>query len=159
VRHTRRPVPADFGTLYHGGSMQGATTVDQRIGGHRYSAMSGTRGYNYATTDFDMAKKYATEAAEGDMRRTGQRSAPSVYEVTPQQTYGSGGKRYRYQWGVDEHSGPSGWNDNHTSMSDALELASYGSEVSLKFESPLKAREVWSEDRAQDVTPDHKSFT
>lgn len=156
-RHTRRIVPADFGPLYHGGAMQGVQEIDQRLGGHRYSGMPGTRGYNYATTSFDSAKTYAVEAARAD------RSVPSVYEVQPRQTYGSGGQRHRYGWGVDEHSGPSGWNDGHMSKADALELASYGDQggegVALKFESPLKAKEIWSEDRAQDITPGHKSFT
>lgn len=70
----------------------------------------------------------------------------TVYEVQPlRATYGDAeGKRYRYHWGVDENSGPNGWNDNHDSLAESLERARGGGAVSLKFESPLRAREIWS---------------
>jgi hypothetical protein len=148
VRNTRRIQPADFGPLYHGTSTPGLDVIDQKIGGHRYSGMPGTRGYNYATTSFGEAGNYAHSAGVRDR-------VESIYEVQPmRQTYGGGsdGKRYRYRWGVDEHSGPSGWYDNYDTKGEALERAEMGNEVSLKFESPLKAREIWSQDRAFDLT-------
>jgi len=161
---SRHISPQQFGPLYHGGSMQGAEVVQQSKGTHRYSAMPGTRGFNYATTDFETAKTYAQNAAASDSRASGKRSAPSVYQVSPASTYtytNPEGKktRHRYRWGVDEHSGPNGYYDNNMSKSDAAELASYGGEVSLKFQSPLKAKEIWSEDRAKDITPYDASFT
>lgn len=164
---SRHISPQQFGHLYHGGSMQGAEVVDQSKGGHRYNAMPGTRGFNYATTSFETAKTYAQNAANADTRNGAKHAAPSVYQVTPSQSYTytdhEGKKsRGRYKWGVDEHSGPNGYNDNNMSKSDALELSSYGDEgggVALKFESPLKAKEIWSEDRAKDITPYDRSFT
>lgn len=150
---SRRIQPADFGPLYHGTSTPGLEVIDQNIGGHRYSGMPGTRGYNYATTSFGEAGNYAHSAGFSDQEKLGSR-VESIYEVQPmRQTYGDGeGKRHRYQWGVDEHSGPNGWYDNHDTKGEALERAEMGHEVSLKFESPLKAREIQSQDRAFDLT-------
>lgn len=153
TRSTRRVTPADFGPLYHGTSTPRLEVIDQRIGGHRYPLMPGSRGFQYATTSFGGAQGYARTAGHLDQEKFG-REVSTVYEVQPMRsTYGDAeGNRYRYHWGVDENYGPNGWKDNYDTKSDALERARQGAEVALKFESPLKAREIWSEDRAIDLT-------
>lgn len=152
---SRRPKPSDFGPLYHGTSVPHLSEIDQSIGGRLYAGMPGTLGYNYVTTDFGQAQNYADDAARID-RQKGGKGVQSVYEVTPRVTYSDDeGNRHRYEWGVDEHSGPSGWFDNEDTIPEALERAEMGNEVSLKFRSPLKAREIWSQDKSIDLTVSH----
>lgn len=130
-----------FGKLFHGTTVPGLTEIDQRQGQINSGGMSGVRGYNFATTDLDTAIFYARSNRD---RQRG--SSPAVvYEVSP--------KFKSYGWMPDPHSGPNGWNDGPRTKREALDNHDGGVEVSLKFESPLKAKEILVEDRATDITP------
>jgi hypothetical protein len=134
---SRRNISVEqFGTLYHGTDTPGLTELSQHAGGGpRYAGMRNSYGYNYATTQLQTAIDYARSAG----------GTPTVYNVSP--------KRKSEPWGPDPDSGPSGFHDGPRNKGTALELHENGSEVSLRFRSPLKVnQEAWVEDRAKDVT-------
>lgn len=130
-----------FGRLFHGTNVAGLTEIDQSQGDVKHSAMPRIWGWNFATNTMQTAIDYA---------RSG-KGTPTVYEVSP--------KRTSDTWGPDPDSGPMGWGDGPRNKREALDLHEMGGEVSLRFGGPLKVqREVWSQDRAQDVTAAHAGF-
>lgn len=121
-----------FGDLFHGTSSAADASEElaQHIGGHRYSAMQKSFGWNYATTSAHEAWQYADEAAHSDTQRTGVEHHPRVFQVQP--------KRRSEQWGPDPDSGPNGFNDGPANKREALDHAENDSPVSLRFRSPLR---------------------
>jgi hypothetical protein len=134
-----------FGPLYHGTSVRGLETIHQGTnGGPRYPGMRDSWGWNYTTTDLELAKQYAHDAARMDSKKN-PNAVPVVYEVHPERdSYVSEGRRYRHKWGPDPDSGPFGYGDGPRNRREAFDLHDGGSPVSLRFEAPLKATEVWS---------------
>jgi hypothetical protein len=129
----RQKISVDqFGDLFHGTSSAADATDElaQHVGGHRYSAMQKSFGWNYATTSKHEAWQYADDAAQSDTRRTGVQHHPRVFQVQP--------KRRSETWGPDPDSGPNGFNDGPANKRDALDYAENGSPVSLRFRSPLR---------------------
>lgn len=132
-----------FGPLFHGTDTAGLKELSQQAGGGpRYPAMRKSYGWNYTTTDMNTAIQYAKDAAA--QSRTHKPAV--VYQVTP--------RRVNNLWGPDPDSGPGGFGDGPRNKREALDWHEGGSEVSLRFSSPLRAlREVFVEDKAYDVTP------
>lgn len=138
--------PEQFGPLYHGAATAG---IEELNSGGRdiYHAMPGSGYHSYVTTSRGTAEEYARAAAQhhNELHERGKvdsPATPTVYQVSPQGTPGED-----YDWEVDPHSGPNGWNDG-PSMEDALELASYGDEggpgVNLRFSNgALKTTASW----------------
>jgi len=130
---SRRSISVDqFGDLFHGTSSaaDASEELSQHVGGHRYSAMQKSRGWNYATTSQHEAWQYAEDAAHSDTQRTGIQHHPRVFQVQP--------KRRSETWGPDPDSGPNGFSDGPRNKREALDYAENGSPVSLRFRAPLK---------------------
>lgn len=142
-----------FGPLYHGTSVPGLSELQQR--GARYTAMRNSFGWNYATTDLELAKQYAMDATRMDVQEAHRRFrrgegpspesfVPIVYRVRPAySTFTHEGKRHTSAWGPDPDSGPGGWHDGPRNRREALDIVEGGGPVSLRFAAPLRAEEVW----------------
>ena len=112
-------------TWYHGTSRPDLDVLDAR-GRTRYPAQDryyAISGNNFATTDKELAARYARESADMDIAAGVEGVRPTVYRVVPTSDY----------FDPDPHSGPGGWNDGPEDMNEAFYLHDNGAGISVRF--------------------------
>lgn len=116
---------------FHGTSVPGLSEIDASKAPSRYPSMDrgyAMRAHNFATTDYELAARYAEEAADADGQKGVAGRRPVVYRVRPTSDY----------FDPDPHSGPYGWNDGPGSLSEAQELHDNGIPVSMRFHDRME---------------------